>query len=334
MTGSLSSLSTSTGRGTATFTIGSNTVNYAFYVVGPSIGKLFPSLLAVQTDDISSGAAVTLASISDRGPAGSGTTAFSDLYLHATLGSSSPTANGDLFELNAISTASGTAVPDISLGLGNFDGAGNVTSYTLDENNGGTLSQPSYSNATYSVDKTSGRVTVSGLGTYPPVWYLVTFNTGFVVGTDPNVTTGVFEPQTLSQPIYILALFGNFYGGTANPVLPSVTNEVQATVATPPPPPGAGNGTFVSTYDSSSGSGGVLMNQMFNGAFCIADGNSCPSPQQAQSATGRMLILDSSGNPAEILYLVSAGATGATNATTKSVLLSAGANPSLTPIVH
>ncbi len=190
LTGTISAFSTGTGRGTATFTIGSSTVNYAFYVVGPSTGKLFPSLLGVETDVASGGAPVTLMSATDRGPAGGGTTTFSNLFLNATQGGN---PNGAVFELNAVSAAGGTPVPDISLGLGNFDGNGNVTSYALDENNGGVLTQPSYTNATYSVDKTSGRVTLSGLGTYPPVWYLATFNTGFVVGTDPNVTTGILR---------------------------------------------------------------------------------------------------------------------------------------------
>ena len=332
LTGSLSSFSTSSGRGTATFTIGANTLDYAFYVVAPSAGKLFPSLLAVQTDPVSSTVPVTLASIADRGPAGSGTTAFTVKSLNATRGNN---PNGAVFELNAVSTTNGISVPDVSLGLGNFDGMGNITAYSFDENVGGTLSQNDCS-GTYQVDATSGRVAVNlnGTGcTKNPVWYLVTFNTGFVVGTDPNVTTGSFEPQTVQQPVTILSLFGNFYGGTVYPVLPSVTNEVEAAVATPPPPPGAGTGTFTGTYDTSVNSS-VMMNQMFTEAFCLADGNTCPSPQQTQSATGRMLIVDSNGNPVDILYLVAAGATGATNSATKSVLLSTGADPSLTVLTH
>ena len=47
-----------------------------------------------------------------------------------------------------------------------------------------------------------------------------------------------------------------------------------------------------------------------------------------------MLIVDSSGNPVDILYLVAAGATGATNSATKSVLLGTGAAPSLTVLTH
>ncbi len=265
LTGSVSSFDLATGRGTAQFTVGSITLHYAYYVVAPAAGKLFPSMLAVQTDAVSSGAPLTLASITERGPAGGGTTIFSNLFLNATQGGN---PNGAVFQLNAVSSSGGTPVPDISLGLGNFDGNGNITSYLFDENNGGVLSQPSYTNATYSVDKITGRVVVSGLGTYSPVWYLVGFNTGFVVGTDPSVTSGVFEPQTVSQPIYIVSLYGNFYGGTASPVLPSVTTEVEAAVASPPPPPGAGNGTFIATYDAS-GSGGIQMNQMFSGAFAL-----------------------------------------------------------------
>jgi hypothetical protein len=172
-------------------------------------------------------------------------------------------------------------------------------------------------------------------------WYLTGTNTGFVVGTDPNVTAGSFEPQTVvPQPVGITSLSGNFYGGTSNPVLPSVINEVEAAVATPPPPPGSGNGTFAGTYDSS-GTTGVMMNQMFTfpsqsgstGGFCLADGDACPNPQQGTSTTGRMLILDNSGNPVDILYIVSGGA-GATTASTKSVTLGTSAQPSLSVLVH
>lgn len=340
LTGNVSAFDPATGRGTATFTVGGATLDYAFYVIAPSTGKLFPSLLAVQTDAVSGDVPVTLASITARGPANSGTSTFTNLSLKAIRGMS---PNGDLFELNAVSTAGGAAAPDISLGLGNFDGAGNISAYTFDENSGGTLTTQAQNNytGTYLVDqnnKSSGRVAVTLNGvTNNPVWYLSGINTGYVVGTDANVTVGSFEPQTVQQPIGILSLFGNFYGGTDSPVLPSVINEVEADLASPPPPPGTGNGTFAMTYDSNGpGSGMPQMNQMFSGFFCIADGNACPNPQQASSATGRILITTDSGGttPADILYLVSGGASGVTSAGTKSVILSTGANPSLTVVVH
>jgi len=337
-----------TGRGTASFTIGSTTLDYAFYAVPAAPGKLqFPALVAVQTDPISSTEPVTLASIIERGLGSGGTTiTFGNGSLKAISGGS---PNGSVFELNAVSASGGTPVPDISLGLGNFDGNGNITSYIFDEDNGGDWTTPATNSftGTYSVDPSnnlSGRVAVTGIPTNP-VWYLTANNTGFVVGTNPGVTVGSFEPQTApSSGFTILSLFGNFYGGTSDPVLSSVANEVDATLASPPPPPGAGNGTISTTYDTS-GTGGVMVNQMFGpappsgqmgpGGFCLADTTaSCPSTQEGTSATGRMLVQDNNGKPIDVLYLISAGAAGATNASTKSVTMGTGAQPSLSVIVH
>jgi len=349
LTGSISAMvDPITGRGTATLTIGSTTLDYAFYAIPAAPGKLqFPALVAVQTDPISSSQPITLASIIERGLGSGGTTiTFSNGNLSATRGSN---PNGSVFELNAVSGSGSTAVPDISLGLGNFDGNGNITSYIFDEDKGGTWTTPATNTftGTYLVDpgnKLSGRVTVNLAGvTNNPVWYLTASNAGFVVGTDPNVTVGSFEPQTVPQPVTILALFGNFYGGTADPVLPSVLNEVEVFQAAPPPPPGTGNGTVTITYDSN-GTGGVMMNQMFGpappsgqmgpGGFCLADDKPCPSTQQASSSTGRMLVQDNSGNPVDVLYIISGGASGATNSSTKSLEMSTGAQPSLSVLVH
>jgi len=329
LSGSVSSVDPNTGRGTASFTVGSTTLDYALYVVP---GKPFPTLVAVQTDPVSSSVPVTLASIAQRQAAAGG--GFTNLSLNATRGNQT---NGVVFELNAVSNSAA----DVSLGLGNFDGQGNVTAYTFDENNGGTLTTTAQNNytGTYSVDSTnpqSGRVTVSLSGvTNQPVWYLVTFNTGFVIGTDPGVTSGTFEPQVVMQPIFITALFGNYYGGTIDPVLPSVINEVGAVLANPPPPPGMGTGTYALTFDSS-GTTGILMNQMFTGSTCLSESSTCPSVQEGQSPIGRFLINDSAGNPADILYVVSSSASGSggLGLASKSVTLTAGPSPSLFPIVQ
>jgi hypothetical protein len=156
-----------------------------------------------------------------------------------------------------------------------------------------------------------------------------------VVGTDPNVTAGTFEPQSVSQPIQIVSLLGNFYGGTVDPVLADVLNTMGAFVALPPPPPGTGNGTITETYDSS-GTAGILMDQSLSGSFCLADsGAVCPSPQLTQSALGRLLVLDSNGNLAQVMYFISSGAAGATSSSAKNVLLNANStSPSLTYITH
>jgi len=318
VTGSLSVVDSTTGRGTASLTIGSSTVNYAFYVASLSVLN-GSGLVAVQIDPLSGGATATLATLLQRGAAGGGAL-FTNKYLNAARGGN---PNGAVFELNAIT---GSA-PDISLGLGNFDGGGYILSYTYDENSGGTLTTPSQNNytGTYNVDDpTSGRVSVHlNDVTNQPVWYLVNFNTGFVVGTDPSVTAGLFEPQTITQPITILSFFGNFYGGTISPVLSSVTNQVDWALATPPPPPGSGNATYVDTFDSN-GPAGLLTNQTFKGVYAAPD-----------SGTGRTPILDSTGqNTVDILYVVSASAAGATGNQTKVVLLNTDTNPRLSVLVH
>ncbi len=314
VTGTVSAVDSTTGRGTATLTIGSSTVNYAVYVVSLSVLN-GSGLTAVQIDPVSGGASLTLANLLQRAVAGTCGSNFSNLCLNAKRGG---TPNAAVFELNAVT---GSA-PDISLGIGNFDGQGHITSYDYDQNSGGTLTTPNQS-GTYNVDATSGRVTVTLTGaTYQPVWYLVNFNNGFSIGTDPSVTQGYFEPQTVTQPISLLSFFGNFYGGTINPVLSTVTNEVDFSVATPLPGNGGGTGTYAETYDSN-GPAGIVLDGTFNGTY------NPPDP-----ATGRVAIQDSSGKTIYILYLVSASAAGATGNQTKVVLLNTDKTPRLSSLVH
>lgn len=333
-TGTITPPSATSPRGTIALNVGSSTIDYAFYVVVPAVGQS-PQLLAVQTDPITSGASLTLATMANQslGQSSVGST--------CTFGSS--TLNGvAVTELNALSN--GGTTPDLSVGLANFDGAGKITSYMFDENNGGTLTTPAQNSytGTYMVDPKTARVslTVNGLGNY--VGYLTSpnmgSNAGFVIGTDPNVTSGTFEPQMVptTQPIFITNLFGQYYGGTSNPVSPSVTNEVESTQASPPPPPGMGTGKYVSTYDTS-GPGGTQMNQMFNGAFCLADNseNVCPATQLMNNTTGRMLVLDSNGKTVDILYVVTFVLTNqGVSGPNKQVLLSTDTNPSLTPVTR
>src|SRR5271157_6089478 len=317
-TGNFLTVDPATGRGTMALTVGSSTIDYAFYVV--TLGGVSNELAAVQIDPVSSRASLTLASILKQGAAGSaGGTTFTKASLKGVA----------VTELNAVSNNSGTLAPDISVGLANFDGAGNITSYTFDENDGGALTAPSQNSytGTYTVDPKTGRATVSltGVANQPvqPVWYLVSANTGsnlaFVVGTDPNVTAGSFEPQAGSS-FTDVSLFGNFYGGTSTPVLSTVTNEVDAAVATPPPPPGSGNGTLTVTY-KSNGPNGVPVSQMLAATYSV-------------DSTGRTVTTDANGNPIDILYIVSAGTSGATGAGAKSVSLNTGKNPRLTVLVH
>jgi hypothetical protein len=187
-------------------------------------------------------------------------------------------------QLNGVSSSAG--LPDAAVGVATFDGNGNITrsgidslpGYFTDENNGGTISQNSdcvsgVDSCTYNVDPTCGpngsiaycgRVTVALTSNgqpvqYQPVWYLVTKNQGFVVGTDPLVTSGQFNPQS-GAPFTLAPFFGSYLGGTLTPTSSNVTNEIDAASATLSP-----SGVFANTYQTN-GLGGIVANS-FTGAY-------------------------------------------------------------------
>jgi Putative Ig domain len=314
-TGKFLTLDTTTGRGTERLNVGSQSVDYAFYVVtgisqsgATGLGSI--ELVEIQTDAVSSGASLTLASVLSQRAAGvSGGGTFDDGSLTGV----------SVMELNAVSTVGGSPAPNVTLGLATFDGNGNISSFTTDENDGGTpcsgggtICQSSYT-GTYTVDP-NGRVTVTGLGSTAPVWYLVAANQGFVVGTDSSVTSGSFEPQT-GSPFFTISIVGDYYGGTITPVLPAVTNEVDSALATAPPPPGSGNGSLAVTYNSS-GASGVMTNQMLTATYTV-------------DSTGRAVLQDAKGNTVAVLYVVSS-----IPGSRKNVLINPGDNPRLTVAAH
>jgi hypothetical protein len=283
-----------TGRGTITLNVGTNVLDYAFYVVNPKT-----ELIAVQTDAVSGGASLSLVSVLEQLP-GSVNGQFSDGALN----------NSTVMELNGMSSAG----PDVQLGVGQFDGTGHITLFQTDENNGGTVTRNIFTAGTYNVPtgSTNGRVfPITGLGTGPqPVFYLVNANRGFFIGTDSSVTQGSFEPQTggtdstppgFSLPQFLLS----YAGGTIQPVSTNVTNEVDFTVI---PAPG---GTLVVTFDTS-GPAGPQMNQSVSLPYVLDPNNG--------ATTGAIFLQPPTGSPVpsnpcscdEIVYLVDAAATGGT----------------------
>jgi hypothetical protein len=278
-----------TGRGTATLNVGTNTLHYALYEVVPKA-----ELIAVQTDPVTGGASLSLVSLL-QSPANVTGGSFSDGSL---------TASGAVMELNGVSTSTGSALPDVQLGVGQFDGKGNITLFQTDENNGGTHTENTSTAGTYSVDSTTGRVTVMGLPGSPPVWYLANANRGFVIGNDLSATEGSFEPQTggtdSTPPGFSLPQFLITYAGTTiQPALASVINEADSTII---PPPG---GTIDITYDTS-GSGGPQTNQNVKLTYALDPNNG--------ATTGRFILTPPTGTPGpmEIVYIITAAATGGT----------------------
>jgi hypothetical protein len=284
-----------TGRGTITLNVGSNALHYAFYVVNPK-----SELIAVQTDPVSSGASLSLVSLLQPvlNVTGGG---FSDASLNGSA----------VMELNGMSSAG----PDVQLGVGQFDGAGHITLFQTDENKGGTYIPAAPLTGSYSVDATTGRVTVTGLGTgAQPVWYLVSPNRGFVIGTDSSVTEGSFEvqaggtdstPPGFSLPSF---LFG-YAGGTIQPVSTSVTNEVDSTII---PAPG---GTMIVTYDTS-GPGGPQTNlPTLSSTYALGDD---PGGTGVNNTGKIILTAVGSPTPTAIVYIINAAATGGTGTIDRS----------------
>jgi hypothetical protein len=265
-----------TGRGTVTLTVGPNTLDYAFYVVNPK-----GELIAVQTDAVSGGASLSLLSVLTQCAGSTGNCVFSDSSLSIST----------VMELNGMSSAG----PDVQLGVGQFDGQGNITLFQTDENKAGTHTVNTFT-GTYNIPigSTNGRVTVAGLGGgAQPIFYLANANRGFYIGADASATEGTFEAQVngpFSLPSFLIA----YAGGTIQPVSSSVTNEVDFTTI---PPPG---GTMVATYDAS-GPAGQFTDQMLSSPYVLGD-----DPGGTGKNTTGKLILTAVGSPSPtaIVYMI------------------------------
>ena len=187
-------------------------------------------------------------------------------------------------QLNAVDPNGGNPLAQGTVGLFTGDGAGNFA-FNADVNDGGTSRQPQTS-GTYAVNggqTGTGRVqlTVSG-GQPQPVLYMVAANQGFVVGTDPAVTSGYFEPQTGSRFSQV-SIFGTYSGGTVNPVVSAVTDSVTWLYAD-----GQGNINGIQDTSAPGGPGGPT--------------NFTWTYQVDSTGTGRAVV---SGSYPSVMYVVS-----------------------------
>jgi uncharacterized repeat protein (TIGR01451 family) len=190
-TGTLASISATTGRGLFTLTTGS-TVHLAAYIINPT------EWFVVQTDQfnnsnsISSGWAIVTPGA----------------YTAASL------SGQQIFHLTG--RASGN--PDTSLGIMTFaPGSGNsgTSSGTLQTYDGTTSGTLTVAGQTYTVDPSSGRVALSDnpTGTQPRIMYLTTTTNGvsaFVLGSGADAIFGLADVQP-SVTYSINSLSGNFF---------------------------------------------------------------------------------------------------------------------------
>src|SRR5271157_1061819 len=200
-------------------------------------------------------------------------------------------------ELNALDTNGAAA--DVTAGL--FTGQGvsahtcqsknsDPATFNFDQNQGGNSTLMQSSAGTYCVDSATGRASLTNLGgnsqfaMFPPVFYVVQANRGFVVGTDPAVTSGYFEPQT-GSPFSASSIFGLYSGGTVTPVLSAVTDAVTSLFAD-------GSENMNGTQDTS-GPGGPEQNLPFAYTYGV-------------DSTGRAVVKQSDDTTETITYVVSA----------------------------
>jgi hypothetical protein len=257
-TGTYTGISAATGRGTATIAItGQGTTNYSFYIVSAT------QLLMMEIDFVSGQVS----------PIVSG----SMLQQAVPFGTSS-LSGSSVLQTSAISGGDAQS----QVGLFSGDGGGNF-SVNTNENSGGTITMPSCT-GTYSVDPSSGRVTLTYPGTAcaENVLYMVSTNQGFALGTDTNVTVGFMENQ--SGPFTAASLSGAYAGGSIAPVLSSAGTQVDVAVAD-------GVSTVGFTTDSNT-SGGLTQNQTTAGTFSLNPTN----------GSGTITV----GSETEIFYMVSA----------------------------
>ena len=252
----------SNGRGTMTI----NTAIYSFYVVTGS------EMLVVGIDTFAPGG----------NPLVSGTIlqqSCSGCFTNSSFSAPS------VFEITALNASQAESQ------VGVFNGISGGFNLTSDQNSGGTVTQPSGS-GTYNV-ATNGRVSVTpnastGSGfqnttpTSPqPVFYMVTDNEAFIVGTDSAVSFGLMTVQS-GLPFTAASLSGTYAGGSLAPVDPSVSNVISIAVA--------GSGKLNVSADASGPNGLSEIPQT--------------SATTAVAANGRVVV-QVNQSTVEILYMVS-----------------------------
>jgi hypothetical protein len=237
--GTIGAISATSGRAAATYmTPGGVTDHFVVYVVNAN------EFFEVSADTLTANTPMT----SGRG-----------IVTGSSFSSSS--LNGNYIIHLSGAHANGTG--DCTIGLLTLTG-GNLSG-TLDENNAGVAATMTPS-GTYSVDATSGRVTLSVAGGgHSPVFYLTTLTDGisaFIVGTGGIAESGLAEFQPVAT-YTTSSLAGQYFAGTEDPMENNKTMELIEVTAT-------AAGTSTITKDSSSSSFPFLQTGLVQtGAFTV-----------------------------------------------------------------
>jgi hypothetical protein len=270
-----SSPSSSTGRGTATFTLNpappntAGTFKFVYYIVDANEAFILASY--------NRGAGFPLLSGQVLHQSGAGTFDLSSLNAPA------------VFHLTG-SDVDVSGAPNLAVGLVTPGSPGNLSGL-FDQNEGGTILTTIAFTGTYTLTS-NGRGTVNfainPTNSKPFMFYLVSPNKAFLLeGTQTtpgnDVQTGFLEPQS-GGPFSNALLSGAFAFGTITPPHTGVTNE--SGVATLD---GAGNLSGISDQSKASGMGSLLLpDQAFFDTYTV-------------SANGRV----TEGSGESILWIIS-----------------------------
>ncbi|HEY0702471.1 MAG TPA: Ig domain-containing protein [Candidatus Acidoferrales bacterium] len=240
---------------------------YTFYFVSPS--DLF--LVAVDTTD----------------------TTHPRLAGEMILQDSSVVFNSGALQGPSVATGSGLNGKNADVYAGLLTGDGNsVADFTFDENSGGTVSNGVGSNGTFVADpNANGRIQFTGVGAESTgqkiaAAYLTGKNTGFTIGSNPEVSFGLIEAQTSVAPFSASSLQGGYTLGA-----PSTEDTLALNVLGQLNSPG--QGSLLGVIDEVDNDGTIHSPQNFVGNYNVG-------------TTGRGTMSTNSpiGIPANVIFYI------------------------------
>ncbi len=206
---------------------------------------------------------------------------------------SSVVFNSGALNGKSVATGSGLAGKNADVYAGLLTGNGNtVADFTYDENSGGTVTNGVSSNGTFIADpNTNGRIEFTGVGAETAgqkiaVAYLTGANTGFTIGSNPEVSFGLLEAQTSVAPFSASSLEGGYTLGapsTEDPLALNVVGQLNS----------PGQGSLLGVVDEVDNNGTIHSPQNFVGNYNVGT-----------AGRGTMSTNSPLGIPANVIFYI------------------------------
>ena len=283
--GTLGAVSSTTGRGEGSYTIvdGASTLtfNFVYYVINQN------DFVFITNDDPG-----TLGAVQLTGRA-------------IALGTTPPTPNGFyIFGANGFDFMVGDSVA--AIGTIQLTNQNAVPKATIYQNDGGALTTKTFTNGSYALETASGRLTLTGIGTQPPISYVTTGSNeddgvvAFLVGTDIAASSGFLMLQSTTTPSFSASsLNGGFAIGSAEDANGFNGSFLAQFMLD-------GSGGYTGIADEVVVGTGVTANFAFNGAYVVnsdGSGNFDSSSELMVTNGTSFLAIDGNGTQAPLLYI-------------------------------